>query len=123
MAHFAEVKNGIVERVLVTDNNDPNGDEGYAWLVANFGGTWVKTSYNTYAGQHLRGGQPLRKNYAGIGYVYDAERDAFYAPQPFPSFILNEETCIWEAPIPYPEDGKKYLWDESVVNWVEVQGE
>ena len=111
MAHFAEVdENNIVTRVLVTDNFDPNGDEGYQWLLDTFGGTWVKTSYNG----------TIRKNFAGIGHVYDETRDAFIAPQPFDSWILNEETCRYEAPIAYPIDGKAYIWDEATTNWVEI---
>lgn len=107
MAHFAEIdKNNVVLRVLVTDNNDPNGDEGYQWLLDNFGGRWIKTSYNTYGGIHKLGGTPVRKNYAGIGYTYDETRDAFILPKPYPDWILNEETCLWEPPFEdweYPE--------------------
>jgi hypothetical protein len=101
MAHFAEIdQNNIVVKVLVTDSNDLNGDEGYQWLIDNLGGTWIKTSYNTFGGLHLLGGQPLRKNYAGVGYTYDAERDAFIPPKPEGvGWILNEETCQWENPI------------------------
>lgn len=107
MSHFAEIdENNIVLRVLVGDNNAPN--EGYDWFVENLGGTWVKTSYNGN----------IRKNYAGIGYTYDAQRDAFIAPKPFESWVLDEETCRWEAPIPYPEDGVIYEWDEQTIDWV-----
>jgi hypothetical protein len=105
MAHFAEIdENNIVIRVLVTDNNDPNGDEGYQWLIHTFGGRWVQTSYNTLAGVHLIGGTPFRKNYAGIGYTYDEQRDAFIPPKPTETenwagkpviFDLNEDTCQW----------------------------
>lgn len=120
MAHWAEVDNDrIVLRVLVGNNDDPN--EGYDWLVANLGGTWIKTSYNTLAGVHSLGNTPLRKNYAGLGFTYDPERDAFIPPKPFDSWILDEETCLWEAPIPKPEGD--YLWDEAVVNWVKITGE
>ena len=109
MAHFAEIdENNIVLRVLVTDNNDPNGDEGYRWLLDNLGGTWVKTSYNGN----------IRKNFAGIGYTYDEARDAFIPPKPFPSWILVESTCLWEAPIPYPTDELSYIWDETSTMWV-----
>ena len=83
-------------------------------------GTWVQTSYNTQAGVHTLGGTPLRKNYAGIGYVYDAERDAFYAPSPYPSWSLNEDTCLWEAPVAHPNDGLMYTWEESSLSWIEV---
>jgi hypothetical protein len=110
MAHFAEIDDtNTVIRVLVTDNNDPNGDEGYQWLIDNLGGTWIKTSYNTLAGEHLLGGVPFRKNYAGRGYLYDPIRDAFIPPMPPKEFItpdgrvldtvewvLNEDTCQWE---------------------------
>jgi len=101
MAHFAEIdENNIVVRVLVTDNNDPNGDEGYQWLINTFGGRWVKTSYNTLAGVHVLGGTPFRKNYAGVGYTYDEQRDAFIPPKPENidgiEFILNEDTCLWK---------------------------
>jgi hypothetical protein len=122
MAHFAELdQNNLVLRVLVTDNNAPN--EGLNWLMKNFGGTWVKTSYNTLGGQHLQGGTPLRKNFAGIGYTYDENRDAFIPPQNYPSWLLNEDTCLWEAPTPYPEDDKPYTWDEESLGWIEVPAE
>ena len=102
MSHWAELdEDNIVIRVVVGDNNDPNGDEGYQWLIDNLGGTWIKTSYNTNEGQHSLGGMPLRKNFAGIGYVYDEIRDAFIAPKPQPesnekgSWQLDEDTCSW----------------------------
>jgi hypothetical protein len=124
MAHWAEIDNdNIVTRVLVGDNNDPAGDEGYQWLIDNLGGRWVKTSYNTIAGQHTLGGTPLRGNYAGIGFTYDEELDAFYAPQPFASWTLNHTTFTWEAPKAYPTDGKFYTWDEEDRNWIEVKDE
>jgi hypothetical protein len=111
MSHFAEIdENNIVIRVLVGDNNAPN--EGYNWFVENLGGRWVQTSYNAN----------FRKNFAGIGFTYDSERNAFIAPQPYSSWILNEDTCRWEAPTPMPSEGI-WAWDESVLNWVEVQGE
>lgn len=120
MAHWAEIdENNLVTRVLVGNNNDSN--EGYDWLIENLGGTWVKTSYNTHGGVHNGGGTPLRKNYAGIGYTYDADRDAFIPPQPFESWVLNEDTCLWEAPVEYPSDGKIYIWDEDATNWAEVE--
>lgn len=106
MAHFAEIDNdNIVVRVLVTDNNAPN--EGYDWLVENLGGTWIQTSYNA----------TIRKNFAGIGFTYDPELDAFISPKPFPSWQLNEETCQWEAPTPYPTDGFSYNWNEANFAW------
>ena len=119
MAHWAELdESNIVTRVLVGSNDDP--DEGYQWLIDNLGGTWVKTSYNTQGGVHSLGGTPLRKNYAGIGYSYDSTRDAFIPPKPFNSWNLNEDTCLWEAPVAYPTDGKMYRWDEDTTNCVEI---
>ena len=111
MAHWAEIdENNAVIRVLVGDNNDPAGDEGYSWLIENLGGVWIKTSYNGN----------IRKNYAGIGMTYDPIRDAFIAPKPFESWALNEETCQWEAPTPMPTGGL-YLWDEPTLSWKEVE--
>ena len=104
MAHWAEIdENNIVLRVVVTDNNDSNNDEGYGWLIENLGGTWLKTSFNTYEGKHLLGGTPFRMNYAAIGHTYDEERDAFIAPKPDPvvigptsyDFNFDEEKCSW----------------------------
>lgn len=116
ISHFAELdENNVVLRVLVGDDNLPN--EGYDWFVENLGGTWVKTSYNTVGGVHTNGGTPFRKNFAGIGYTYDQERDAFIPPKPFASWILNEESCLWEAPIPYPTDGGMYKWNEETGSW------
>ena len=119
MSHWAEIdENNIVVRVTVGDNNEP--DEGYQWLIDNLGGTWVKTSYNTLAGVHKEGGVPLRKNFASIDYTYDSVRDAFIAPKPFGSWVLDEETCIWEAPVAYPTDDKRYRWNEETLSWVEI---
>jgi hypothetical protein len=106
MAHFAEIdENNIVIRVVVTDNNDPNNDEGYQWLIDNLGGRWIKTSYNTWAGEHKLGGTPFRKNYATIGGSYDERLDAFIPPMPEEKFgrisgkpiawDLDENTCQW----------------------------
>ena len=118
MAHWAEIdENNFVTRVLVGSNDDP--DEGYQWLIDNLGGTWVKTSYNTMGGVHTKGGEPLRKNYAGVGYTYDEIKDAFIAPKPFESWLLNEETCLWQAPTSRPTDDKLYIWDEATISWVE----
>jgi hypothetical protein len=112
LAHFAELdENNIVTRVLVTDNDAPN--EGYDWLIENLGGTWVKTSYNGN----------IRKNYAGIGFTYDADIDAFIAPKPFESWLLVEETAQWQAPILYPDDELIYQWDETVLDWVALESE
>jgi hypothetical protein len=113
MSHFAKVIDGIVTEVLVIEQDVVDtGLFGDPTL-------WVQTSYNTYGGQHPEG-RPLRKNYAGIGYTYDAGRDAFIPPQPFASWTLNEDTCLWGAPAPYPDDGKPYYWDEATLAWVEV---
>lgn len=120
MSHWAEIdENNIVVRVLVGSNDSP--DEGYSWFVENLGGRWIKTSYNTYAGAHLDGGIPFRKNYAGIGYTYDEVRDAFIPPKYFDSWILDEETCHWVTPIPYPNDGKNYEWNETNCCWDEIE--
>lgn len=113
MAHFAKVEDGIVTEVLVIEQDVI--DTGLFGDPA----LWVQTSYNTHGGQHPEG-RPLRKNYAGIGFTYDAERDAFYAPQPFPSWVLDEDTCFWTAPILYPTDGKSYTWNEDEMAWVET---
>lgn len=109
MAHWAKIDdNSIVTQVSVGDNNDSAGDEGYQWLIDNVGGTWIKTSYNTYGGVHKEGGTPLRKNYAGVGFLYDPVRDAFIPPKPQDyvneegktvTFVLNEDTCLWEESI------------------------
>lgn len=106
MAHWAELdENNIVLRVTVGNNNEV--DEGYQWLIDNLGGRWIKTSYNAN----------IRKNFAGINYTYDEERDAFIPPKTFNSWILNEDTCQWEAPVPYPADEQSYIWNESTVSW------
>lgn len=113
MSHFAKVENGIVREVLVISQDViDTGAFGDPSL-------WVQTSYNTQGGQHPEG-RPLRKNFAGVGYTYDAERDAFIPPKPFASWVLNEETCLWDAPDPRPNDGKAYRWDEAGGQWVEV---
>jgi hypothetical protein len=112
MSYFAKVNdNNIVEQVIVAESAE--------WCETNIGGTWLQTSYNTSGGVHHAGGTPLRKNYAGIGYIYDAERDAFIAPNPYASWLLNEDTCLWEPPVPKPTDGKIYEWDEATLSWVE----
>jgi len=122
MAHFAEIDNAdTVIRVIVADesyiNSGAIGDSN----------NWVQTSYNTRGGVHYApnsndpdGGIALRKNYAGIGYSYDKTRDAFIAPQPYPSWLLDEDTCRWDAPTPMPDDGKRYGWDENATSWVEI---
>ena len=109
MSHFAKVVSNIVTQVIVADQD---------WVDV-LDGNWVQTSYNTQGGVHLLGDTALRKNYAGIGYTYDSDRDAFYAPQPYPSWTLNEDSCIWEPPTPMPEDNKFYGWDEDTLSWIE----
>jgi len=121
MAHFAEIDaEGTVLRVLVVaDDQEGRGQE----FLANdlgLGGTWKKTSYNTAGGVHSNGGTPFRKNYAGIGFKYDEGRDAFIPPKPFASWSLNEDTCLWEAPVEYPGDGGMYTWNEDTTSWDEV---
>lgn len=110
MSHFAKVEDGIVTQVIVAEQE----------FVDTQAGTWVQTSYNTHGGQHTLGNTPLRKNYAGIGYTYDSTRDAFYTPQPYPSWTLNETTCLWEPPVSRPSDNKLYTWNEDTTSWVEV---
>ena len=119
MAHYTFLdNNNIVTEVIVGKDE---GEENIDWEVhyGNFRGQVCKrTSYNTSGGQHNNGGTPFRKNYAGIGYSYDEQRDAFIAPKPYASFVLNEDTCLWEAPVPYPTDGERYLWNEEELEWV-----
>ena len=116
MAHFAKVVEGIVTQVNVVDEQYFNDNR-----ETRYTGTWVQTSYNTQGGIHLLGGTPLRKNYAGIGYTYDEAKDAFIPPKPFNSWLLNEDTCQWDAPVAYPTDGKIYQWDEEQQQWTEVE--
>ena len=111
MSHFAKVESGVVTQVIVAEQDVI--DSGL------FGTGWVQTSYNTHGGQHPEG-RPLRKNYAGIGFTYDEQRDAFIPPKPFASWLLNEDTCLWDAPVAYPTDGKVYGWSESSQQWIEV---
>jgi hypothetical protein len=114
MAHFAKVLGGKVIDIIVAE------EEFFDTFIDNSPGKWVQTSYNTHGGEHRLGGTPLRKNYAGIGHVYDKLKDAFYAPQPYPSWTLNEETCLWKAPIEKPDDGNVYDWNEETQTWDEV---
>lgn len=119
MAHYAFLdENNIVTEVIV---GNPEGGliDWEAHYGAFRGQTCKRTSFNTYGGVHALGGTPFRKNYAGIGYTYDAQRDAFIPPKPFPSWVLNEDTCLWETPVPMPQDGKLYGWDEQTTSWVE----
>jgi len=116
MSHFANIENGLVTNVIVAGQEFVDGQEG----------TWVQTSYNTRGGVHYApnssepdNGVALRKNYAGIGYTYDKTKDAFIAPQPYPSWLLDDDTCQWNSPVPMPDDGNGYDWDESTTSWVE----
>ena len=128
MAHYAEIVDGLIVRVTVvnnaaiTVNGVEDGAIGAAFCANLFGGEWVQTSYNTLGGVHDGGGTPLRKNYAGIGFTYDTVRDAFYSPKPYPSWVLNETTCQWEAPVPMPvpNNPPQYVWDEATLGWVET---
>jgi len=120
MSHFAEAQDGIVQNVIVAEQEFI--DSGAVGDSSN----WIQTSYNTRGGIHYApssnisdNGIALRKNYAGIGYTYDSIRNAFYSPQPFPSWLLDDETCQWNAPVPMPDDGKIYNWDESTTSWIE----
>ena len=112
MAHFAEIVDGKVVNVIVAEQE----------YVDTLSGTWVQTSYNTYGGVHKSGGTPLRKNYAGIGNTYDSVRDAFIPTKPYNSWVLNETTCRWVAPVDRPDDNKYYEWDEDNKKWVEEDG-
>jgi len=116
MAHFAKIDaSNVVVSVIVVDNKDTadaSGVEkehiGAAFCERLFGGTWVQTSYNAN----------FRKNYAGIGHTWDAARNAFIPPKPYPSWVLNEDTCQWQAPVAMPDDGQRYVWDEATTSWV-----
>lgn len=119
MAHFAKLdENNIVTQVIVVHNNElknESGNEieqkGIDFCIAHFGGRWIQTSYNGN----------FRKNYAGQGYTFDEARNAFISPKPYNSWTLNEDTCRWESPVPYPTDEKMYIWDEETVSWIEVE--
>ena len=117
MAHFAKVRDGLVVEVIVAE------PEFFNTFVDSTPGEWIQTSYNTIGGVHSLGGTPLRKNYAGIGYSYDPIRDAFIPQKPFNSWLLNDDTCLWDAPVAMPTDGKSYNWDEQTTSWVEIVGE
>ena len=114
MAHFAKVVEGIVTQVIVAE------PEFFNTFVDSSPGEWIQTSYNTRGGAHILGGTPLRKNYAGVGFTYDRTKDAFIPPKPYASWNLNEETCLWESPVGYPADGKRYSWNEDTQSWDEV---
>ena len=131
MAHFAQIdSNNIVTQVIVVadaDTADAQGNHmesiGIAFCQRLIGGNWKQTSYNTHGGVHSLGGTPFRKNYAGLGYTYDAQRDAFIPPKPYASWVLNETTCLWNAPVAMPSDAgqgeppKMYTWNENTTSW------
>lgn len=107
MAHFAKIENNVVSEVIVAEQD----------FIDTLEGTWVQTSYNTRGGVHLLGGTPFRKNFAGIGYTYDSDADAFIPPQPFPSFVLDTASYTWNPPIAHPNDGESYEWNEATQSW------
>ena len=113
MSHFAKVLGNNVVDIIVAE------PEFFNTFIDSSAGEWIQTSYNTYGNQHPEG-RPLRGNYAGLGFIYDREKDVFYAPQPYPSWTLNQSTWLWESPTPMPQDGKQYRWDESTTGWVEI---
>jgi hypothetical protein len=114
MTHFAKVVDGKVSQVIVAE------PEFFETFVDTSPGEWIQTSYNTNGGVNANNSTPLRKNYAGVGYTYDRIRDAFIPPQPYASWTLNDDTCLWNCPVSYPDDGKSYTWDESTISWVEI---
>ena len=114
MSHFAKVLDGKVIQVIVAE------PDFFDTFVDSSAGTWLQTSYNTHGNQHPEG-RPLRGNYAGINHIYDHVNDVFYAPQPYPSWTLNQSTWLWEAPSPYPIDEKQYKWDEPTTSWVVIE--
>lgn len=126
MAHYALLENGVVTQV-VTGRNEDEIVDGISDWEAHYsevtGLTALRTSYNTYGGVHSEGGTPFRKNYAGIGFTYDEARDAFVPPKPYESWVLNEDTCLWEAPVPYPNDGEAYSWNEDLGDWELIPSE
>jgi len=115
MSHYAKVVDGKVTQVIVAE------PEFFDTFVDSSPGTWLQTSYNTIGGQHTQGGTPLRGNYAGIGYTYDQANDVFYAPQPYPSWLLNQSTWTWNPPVSMPTDGKLYKWNEATISWIELE--
>jgi hypothetical protein len=124
MAHYAFLDDNNIVTQVITGRDEDEVVDGITDWEAYYGGrhgqTCKRTSYNTFRGTHLSGGIPFRKNYASIGMMYDAVRDAFYGVQPFPSWVLDEDTCLWDAPVPYPDDGLYYEWDEDTVSWVQI---
>lgn len=116
MAHFAKLDANNKVIFVTVGRDEDNGKEDE--LSARTGDVYKQTSYNTYGGKHLLGGTPFRKNFAAIGDTYDPVRDAFIAPQPHASWTLDEESCVWQPPVPYPTDGKYYMWDEATTSWL-----
>jgi len=127
MAHYAYIDDdNIVTSVIVgpDEGTEPDGITSWEeYFSAKGKGRALRTSYNTRGGVHAFDAEPFRCNYAGIGYTYDSERDAFIPPKPFESWVLDEGTCLWTAPIPYPADGGEYVWDEATTDWLEVVDE
>ena len=113
MSHFAKVLNGKVVQVIVAE------PEFFNTFIDTSPGNWIQTSYNTIGGVHRLGGTPLRKNFAGVGFSYSYELDAFISPKPYDSWTLNEGTCLWEPPVPRPADGRVYSWDETTLAWID----
>jgi hypothetical protein len=119
MAHYAFLdSNNIVTEVITGRDQESDGTDWEQWYGEFRGQVCKRTSYNTHGGKHLLGENPFRKNYAGLGYTYDSARDAFIPPQTFASWVLNEETCLWDAPVSMPTDGQRYSWDEETLSWV-----
>jgi hypothetical protein len=117
MAHFAKLDSNNIVTFVTVGRDEDNGKE--AELTARTGDVYKQTSYNTHGGVHSNGGTPFRKNYAGIGYTYDAQRDAFISPKPYASWVLNESTCLWDAPVAMPTGNGRYYWDEATTSWIE----
>jgi hypothetical protein len=115
MAHYAKVLDGKVVQVIVAEQDFIDN------MVDTTPGKWIQTSYNTRGGVHREDGTPLRKNFAGVGWTYDKTRDAFIPPNEYPSWQLNEETCLWECPVAYPEDDGSYNWNEETQTWDAVE--
>lgn len=111
MAHYAKIENGLVTQVLVAEQE----------FIDTLDGQWLQTSYNTQANKHKLGGNPLRGNYAGIGYIYDSVNDVFYAQKPYESWVLDESTWTWKAPIAMPTDDKLYYWNEEIQSWEYIE--
>ena len=121
MAYYAFLdENNMVTYVMAGKDETDTTHNWEEFYGNELGQQCKRTSYNTFAGEHVLGGTPFRKNYAGYGYTYDEERDAFVPPQPYPSWVLNEATCRWDAPVARPTDDKAYTWDENLINWVEI---